>query len=258
MALCLNVVTALAQDLDSIYYRNQRMKYVEEWEKKYDSKLLFIYDEKEVPLETYLELPQTSIARTIVVSPENGNGKNPMFCIFSTAPEIVGETKNPYDKDCEIFYISGGIPPQFKYGNEELAHYILEHRKIPAHLYDININGIVYVYCYFDEEGHLWKSDLEKIEIKGPLHAEILFSANVTGEKSAIFRDTEVFSKEYSERLDQMAKEALRLVNEMPDFEPGRCFFKPAKYRIVLQIPFMDNPNFLEYYGGIKRNVELN
>ena len=121
-----------------------------------------------------------------------------------TTISIPAENKDRMVKDKEGVYNKAQVMPQFPGGQDALANYVNNHVEYPQQAIDNNTTGTVMVSFVVDERG----------KVK---------SAHVIGNQSS------------KDGLDQ---EALRVVNNMPDWRPGKVKGKNVKTRLELPINF--------------------
>lgn len=240
MVLCLNIYVAHAQELDSI--RNQRMKWVEEYQSKYKEKLIFAFNEKEISMEDYLNMPEDSIEGCTFNPPEILSIPNPMFYVYGKGKRPAFAWESSYDlKETGVpFCISGGIPATFKEGADSLRNYLNAHQSVPDSLYRgalTNAYARVEVFCCIDEEGHIWNVRADKIHLMNPMVCDIDLGNSFADPIDRLTKSG-LFSHEYGKWFDCIAKDAQRVVQGLPDFNPGRVYLEPTKYRLLLKIHY--------------------
>lgn len=248
--LCFNAFIASAQESDSVLYRKLRMNWVEELKKIHHTDFTFVYDEKIISLEDYLNMPEDSIYGSKI---HWASSPNPLYYLFSygRAPERCNAFKENSDTVCTQFYISGGIPPRFREGEDSLKKYLNVHRQVPDDLYKgdcKNLMARVSVYCFVDEDGHVWDVQGDKIQVFYPVICDIDIGKQF---KNPVGRLTNsgAFSKDFGELLSRMAQDAIRIVKEMSDFKPGEVYLKPVKYRIPIDFTYMQSGPVIMDYG---------
>jgi TonB family protein len=106
--------------------------------------------------------------------------------------------------DKEGVYNKAQVMPQFPGGQDALADYVNNHVEYPQQAIDNNTTGTVMVSFVVDEKG--------KVE-----------NAHVIGKQAP---------------KDGLDKEALRVVNNMPDWKPGKVRGRNVKTRLELPINF--------------------
>jgi TonB family protein len=108
--------------------------------------------------------------------------------------------------DKEGVYNNAEVMPEFPGGQDALANYVNNHIEYPQQAIDRNTTGTVKVSFVVDEKGKVTKAQL----------------MNANGEK-------------VGNGLDE---EALRVVNTMPAWKPGKVKGKTVKTRLELPITF--------------------
>ena len=256
--MCLSVFVTHAQNPDSIFHRNQRMKWVEKVEAKYGQKSVFSFNEKEISLEDYLSLPEDSIGGCEECAPLRYNNPNPMFYVYSkgNAPRRVWEdSKDTGPQEGLIqkipFYMSGGIPPRFSQGGVSLWKYVQGHRQIPDSLYQGDLANMVVrveVFSFFDEAGRIVDARVEKVHLSYPLVCDIILDRNFNDPISRLTKSG-VLSKECGHLLDRITRDALSVVKGLPDFEPGKVHLQPVKYRITIPVGYWKSVGVVMNYN---------
>lgn len=107
-------------------------------------------------------------------------------------------------RDKEGVYNKAQVMPQFPGGQNALASYVNNHVEYPQQAIDNNTTGTVMVSFVVDERGKV--------------------------------KDAHVIGKQMSR--DGLDQEALRVVNNMPDWKPGKVRGKNVKTRLELPINF--------------------
>ncbi|HVU54495.1 MAG TPA: energy transducer TonB [Puia sp.] len=121
-----------------------------------------------------------------------------------TTISMPAENKDRMVMDKEGVYNKAQVMPQFPGGQDALATYVNNHVDYPQQAIDNNTTGTVMVSFVVDEKG----------KVK---------SAHVIGSQAP---------------RDGLDQEALRVVNNMPDWKPGKVRGKNVKTRLELPINF--------------------
>lgn len=258
MFICLHAMMVHAQDSDSILYRRLRMKWVEEAETKYKQKLIFAFNEKEISLEEYLATPHDSIYGCEECEPLRYQNSFPMFYAYSKGHEPVLEWEYREDSKRDgntiypiPFYTAGGVPPRFRQGVDSLKNYLQVHRQVPDSLYKgvlTNACARVDVFLCIDEDGHIWNVRVDKIHVIYPLSCDI-YMRQISPDPIELLVNSGVLSDDFGQLFSSMARDALRIVQGMPDFEPGSCYLNPVKYRIPIQIGYHKSDDIVMDFG---------
>lgn len=121
-----------------------------------------------------------------------------------TTISIPAENKDRMVKDKEGVYNKAQVMPQFPGGQDALANYVNNHVEYPQQAIDNNTTGTVMVSFVVDERGKV--------------------------------KDARVIGNQMPK--DGLSQEALRVVNNMPDWRPGKVKGKNVKTRLELPINF--------------------
>ncbi len=252
LLLCLNAMMVIqAENPDSIYYRDLRERFIKEYADDSPFVPTFTFNEDIISLEKYLSMPEDSIGGCTVLVPDSYNGlQAPLFYVYSKGREPAQTSEyrgdSPHKSDVHgstyyptMFYTSGGIPPCFKEGADSLWNFIRARRDLPDYiLNDENIQATIKVYCCIDEEGRLWNTRVGEISFTRPVRAVVTADFDPSDNSIIGLKGKGMFSDEFAEKLEFVQRDALKVVRTMPDFEPGRVFLSPVKYRITIPIRY--------------------
>ncbi|HVU96274.1 MAG TPA: TonB family protein [Puia sp.] len=146
--------------------------------------------------------PSPSDSSTAVTNP--ASGATPAGQPVTTTPPKKVSTKKATAKIVVTEPMAGAIAPEFPGGQQALDNYVNNHIKYPQDAIDNDVTGIVRVSFIVDENGHITKAKL-------------------------------INPQRVGNGLDE---EALRVVNNMPEWKPGTLHGKKVKTRLELPISF--------------------
>ncbi|HEY4206049.1 MAG TPA: energy transducer TonB [Puia sp.] len=121
-----------------------------------------------------------------------------------TTISMPAESRDRMVKDKEGVYNKAQVMPQFPGGQDALSTYVNNHVEYPQQAIDNNTTGTIMVSFVVDEKGKV--------------------------------KDAHVIGSQTSK--DGLDQEALRVVNNMPDWKPGKVKGKTVKTRLELPINF--------------------
>ena len=104
------------------------------------------------------------------------------------------------------------------------------------------------VFCCIDENGHIWNVRVDKIHVIYPLPCDI-YMRQSSKDPIGLLVTSGVLSDDFGQLLGSMARDALRIVQGMPDFVPGSCYLNPVKYRIPIQIYYHKSGDIVMDFG---------
>ena len=231
------------------------MRRIEEERLKENAEPIIVRNEKEISLEDYLSMPSDSIEDSYLKYYDDNGVRRSMFYL-NAIPEYAIDIRTASNElpqkdeeglnynESHIYYIKGGVPPRLGGKADSIYRYVDLSVRIPKRLLHSDMIAIVRMHCYIDEKGHLARTELNSIRLNSPIEAEMSFhnSEDYTDpkgwHKTRIYKHTELLSKLCREQICFMEEESLRIMNDLPDFEPARCFLKPCKYRLTVPVVF--------------------
>lgn len=216
-------------------------------EYKLDSIPVIIYNEKEITLEEYKELPRTKIGTEKICVPPlsveilGDKGRRGIVYVNSKmdyVPFPYGKFYQQHGENC-YYYENGDLPAEFPGGDDSLTVYLRNTVKVSPELDSIGAG--VYVYCYIDTLGNCEKAEIHHIHFLFPDYVDVGYNEGKRGNGN-------ILTSSHKRYLDIMREEALRVASNLPKFTPATFWLRHVPYKKEIRMFFIGKKYYRSEY----------
>ena len=190
---------------------------------------LIICNEKELSIEKFAELDLKYFGTCVFLN------------VKSLAEELAGEKgkngliylhaeREHFPTPAGGYFRKGDFPAEFSEGEDSLFFFLKKHHVVPAEVLQSDLDGLVVMTCYLDEEGKLEKCEPKCIELYKPQPLRI----SIPSEKTP---QSWILDKKAVDLMDKIIDSATNVTKLLPPFKPATFFLRHVKYIKDLEIP---------------------